>query len=286
MKISELIAKTPLKRFVDKSPVVAVLPLYGVIASGGGKLRGENINLSGMAEKIEDAFATKNLSAVALPINSPGGSPVQSSLIFDRIRQLADEKEIPVYAFAEDVMASGGYWLGLCADEIYVNQNSVVGSIGVVSASFGFTGLLEKVGVERRAYSAGENKMKLDPFSPEKEEDVVWLKKLQTEIHENFKDLVKNRRGDRLKKRKDKELFSGDVWTGPKAVELGLVDGIADIRSFMREKYGEKVKFKRFEGRQGFLQRKLGLGASVGEDAVEGFLAAVKNQAHWGRFGL
>jgi signal peptide peptidase SppA len=286
MKISELIAKTPLKRFVEKSPVVAVLPLYGVIASGGGKLRGENINLSGMAEKIEDAFSTKNLSAVALPINSPGGSPVQSSLIFDRIRQLADEKEIPVYAFAEDVMASGGYWLGLCADEIYVNQNSVVGSIGVVSAGFGFTALLEKVGVERRAYSAGENKMKLDPFSPEKEEDVVWLKKLQTEIHENFKELVKNRRGDRLKKRKDKELFSGDVWTGPKAVELGLVDGIADIRSFMREKYGEKVKFKRFEGRQGFLQRKLGLGASVGEEAVETFIAAVKNQAAWGRFGL
>jgi len=286
MKISELIAKTPLKRFVEKSPVVAVLPLYGVIASGGGKLRGENINLSGMAEKIEDAFSTKNLSAVALPINSPGGSPVQSSLIFDRIRQLADEKEIPVYAFAEDVMASGGYWLGLCADEIYVNQNSVVGSIGVVSAGFGFTALLEKVGVERRAYSAGENKMKLDPFSPEKEDDVVWLKKLQTEIHENFKDLVKNRRGDRLKKRKDKELFSGDVWTGPKAVELGLVDGIADIRSFMREKYGEKVKFKRFEGRQGFLQRKLGLGASVGEEAVETFIAAVKNQAAWGRFGL
>lgn len=286
MKLSELIAKTPLKRFFNKSPVVAVLPLYGVIASGGGKLRGENINLSGMAEKIEDAFSTKNLSAVALPINSPGGSPVQSSLIFDRIRQLADEKEIPVYAFAEDVMASGGYWLGLCADEIYVNQNSVVGSIGVVSAGFGFTALLEKVGVERRAYSAGENKMKLDPFSPEKEEDVVWLKKLQTEIHENFKDLVKNRRGDRLKKRKDKELFSGDVWTGPKAVELGLVDGIADIRSFMREKYGEKVKFKRFEGRQGFLQRKLGLGASVGEEAVETFIAAVKNQAAWGRFGL
>lgn len=199
---------------------------------------------------------------------------------------MADEKEIPVYAFAEDVMASGGYWLGLCADEIYVNQNSVVGSIGVVSAGFGFTALLEKVGVERRAYSAGENKMKLDPFSPEKEEDVVWLKKLQTEIHENFKDLVKNRRGDRLKKRKDKELFSGDVWTGPKAVELGLVDGIADIRSFMREKYGEKVKFKRFEGRQGFLQRKLGLGASVGEEAVETFIAAVKNQAAWGRFGL
>lgn len=286
MKISKLIAKTPLKRFVDKSPVVAVLPLYGVIASGGSKLRGENLNLSGMAEKIEDAFSTKNLSAIALPINSPGGSPVQSSLIFDRIRQLADEKEIPVYAFAEDVMASGGYWLGLCADEIYVNQNSVVGSIGVVSAGFGFTALLEKVGVERRAYSAGENKMKLDPFSPEKAEDVVWLKKLQTEIHESFKDLVKSRRGDRLKKRKDKELFSGDVWTGPKAVELGLVDGIADIRSFMREKYGDKVKFKLFEGRQSFLQRKLGLGASVGEDAVETFIASVKNQAVWARFGL
>ncbi|MCR9215556.1 MAG: S49 family peptidase [Proteobacteria bacterium] len=287
MKISELIAKTPLKRLVDKSPLVAVLPLYGVIAPGGGKLRGEQINLANYAEQIEAAFKTKGLTAVALPINSPGGSPVQSSLVFDRIRQLADEKEVPVYAFAEDVMASGGYWLGLCADEIYVNRNSVVGSIGVVSAGFGFPALMEKLGVDRRLYSAGDNKVKLDPFSPEKDEDITWLKSIQGDIHESFKELVKTRRGERLKKRKDKELFSGDVWTGQKAVDLGLVDGIGDLRSFMREKYGEEVRFKRFEGRQGFLQRKLGLGSqSIGEDAVNALVTKVRDQAAWGRFGL
>jgi signal peptide peptidase SppA len=282
-----LIKKTPLRRFVEKSPVVAVLPLYGVIASGGNKLRGENLNLAGLAEVIEEAFEIRGLSALALAVNSPGGSPVQSSLIFDRIRQLADEKEIPVYAFAEDVMASGGYWLGLCADEIYINRNSVVGSIGVVSAGFGFPALMEKLGVDRRLYSAGENKVKLDPFSPEKDEDIVWLKKIQEDIHENFKELVKTRRGERLKKRKDKELFSGDVWIGEKAVDLGLVDGIADLRSFCREKYGDKVRFKRIEGRQGFLAKRLGLGAqSAGAATVDSLITALKNQSAWGRYGL
>jgi len=287
MKISALIDKTPLKKFRKKKSVVAVIPLHGVIASGGGKLRGEQLNLVGLAEIIHDAFETKNLVAIALAVNSPGGSPVQSSLIAARIRQLADEKEIPVYAFAEDVMASGGYWLGLCADEIYADANSVVGSIGVISAGFGFTGLMEKVGVDRRMYSAGENKAKLDPFSPEKDSDVEWLKKLQTEIHENFKAYVKDRRGDRLKKRKDKELFSGDVWTGSKAVELGLIDGLSDMRSFMRKKYGEKVQFELLEGRKSWIQKTLGLGAqSVTSQAIGDLISSAKNEAHWNRFGF
>ncbi|MEP3247153.1 MAG: S49 family peptidase [Sneathiella sp.] len=287
MKISALIDKTPLKRFRKKNPVVAVIPLHGVIASGGGKLRGEQLNLSGLAEIINDAFETKGLTAVALAINSPGGSPVQSSLIAKRIRQLADEKEVPVYAFAEDVMASGGYWLGLCADEIYADLNSVVGSIGVISAGFGFTGLMEKLGVDRRTYSAGENKAKLDPFSPEKASDVEWLKKLQIEIHENFKAYVKERRGDRLKKRKDKELFSGDVWTGTKATELGLIDGISDMRSFMRKKYGEKVRFQLLEGRKSWFQKTLGLGSqSITSQAAGDLIASAKNEAAWSRYGL
>ncbi|MFT6557363.1 MAG: signal peptide peptidase SppA [Sneathiella sp.] len=287
MKISALIDKTPLKRFRKKNPVVAVIPLHGVIASGGGKLRGEQLNLIGLAEIIDDAFETKNLSAVALSINSPGGSPVQSSLIAKRIRQLADEKNVPVYAFAEDVMASGGYWLGCCADEIYADLNSVVGSIGVISAGFGFTGLMEKIGVERRTYAAGENKSKLDPFSPEKDSDVIWLQKLQVEIHDNFKAYVKERRGDTLKKRKDKELFSGDVWTGTKAMELGLIDGISDMRSFLRKKYGEKVEFQLLEGRKSWIQRTLGLGAqSVTSQAVGDFVAAAKNEAAWNKYGL
>jgi len=287
MKIKSLIEKTPLKRLFKKDPVVAVIPLHGVIASGGGKLRGEQLNLVGLSQVINDAFETKGLVAVALSVNSPGGSPVQSALIAARIRQLADEKEIPVYAFAEDVMASGGYWLGLCADEIYADQNSIVGSIGVISAGFGFTGLMEKLGVDRRTYSAGENKAKLDPFSPEKDADVEWLKKIQIEIHDNFKNFVKDRRGDRLKKRKDKELFSGDVWTGTKAVELGLIDGIADLRSFMREKYGKKVKLQLLEGRRSWIQRTLGLGSqSMVSNAVSSVVDRAKNEAAWNKFGL
>ena len=286
-KIKSVLAKTPLKRWLKSDPVVAVIPLHGVIASGGGKLRGENLNLMGLAETINDAFETKGAVAVALSVNSPGGSPVQSALIAARIRQLADEKELPVFAFAEDVMASGGYWLGCCADEIYADQNSVVGSIGVISAGFGFTGLMEKVGVERRTYAAGENKSKLDPFSPEKESDIEWLKGLQVEIHENFKGYVKERRGERLKKRKDKELFSGDVWTGTKALELGLIDGISDLRSFMRAKYGDKVKLQLLEGRRSWIQRTLGLGSqSLVSDAVDSAIGAAKREAAWHKYGL
>jgi signal peptide peptidase SppA len=287
MKIKSLIEKTPLKRWLKKDPVVAVIPLHGVIAPGAGKLRGEQLNLMGMAQLINDAFETKNLKAVALSVNSPGGSPVQSALIADRIRQLADEKDIPVYAFAEDVMASGGYWLGLCADEIYADKNSIIGSIGVISAGFGFTGLMEKLGVERRMYSAGENKAKLDPFSPEKESDIEWLKKVQVEIHDNFKNYVKDRRGERLKKRKDKELFSGDVWTGAKAVELGLIDGLGDLRSFMRNKYGDKVKFQLLEGRRSWIQRTLGLGShSLPSESIGAVIGAAKEESGWNRFGL
>jgi len=286
-KIKSVLAKTPLKRWLKSDPVVAVIPLHGVIASGGGKLRGENLNLMGLADTINDAFETKGAVAIALSVNSPGGSPVQSALIAGRIRQLADEKELPVFAFAEDVMASGGYWLGCCADEIYADQNSVVGSIGVISAGFGFTGLMEKVGVERRTYAAGENKSKLDPFSPEKESDIEWLKGLQVEIHENFKGYVKERRGERLKKRKDKELFSGDVWTGSKAVELGLIDGISDLRSFMRAKYGDKVKLQLLEGRRSWIQRTLGLGSqSLVSDAVDSAIGAAKREAAWHKYGL
>ncbi len=287
MKIKSLLEKTPLKRWMKKDPVVAVIALHGVIAPGGGKLRGEHLNLMGVAGIIKEAFETKNLSAIALSINSPGGSPVQSALIATRIRQLADEKEIPVFAFAEDVMASGGYWLGLCADEIYADQNSIVGSIGVISAGFGFTGAMEKLGVERRIYSAGDNKSKLDPFSPEKESDIEWLKGLQVEIHENFKGYVKERRGERLKKRKDKELFSGDVWTGKKAEELGLIDGIADMRSFMREKYGEDVKLELHEGRKSWIQKTLGLGSqSLPGVAVGAAIGGIREEASWQRFGL
>lgn len=287
MKKLKILDKLPFRKWRNKAPLVAIIPLHGVIAPGSSKFRGEQLNLASFEEMIEEAFEAKGVKAVALAINSPGGSPVQSSLLAGRIRQLADEKEIPVYAFAEDVMASGGYWLGLCADEIYADRNSIVGSIGVVSAGFGFPALLEKLGVERRVYAAGDSKVKLDPFKPEKDSDIEWLTKVQGEIHENFKALVKERRGERLKKRKDKELFSGDVWTGARAVELGLIDGLADLRSFMRDKFGDKVKFKTFEGRKGWLQKRLGLGAkSASVDAIEGLVRAAEHKAVWNRFGL
>ena len=192
-------------------PVVAVVRLAGIIGPSQ-PLRG-GLNLAAVAGPLEAAFSLKGAKAVALIVNSPGGSPVQSSLIYKRIRSLAEEKELPVYAFAEDVAASGGYMIACAADEIYADESSVIGSIGVVSAGFGFTGLIEKLGVERRVHTAGESKAMLDPFQPEKEEDVKRLETLQRDVHENFKKLVRDARGDRLKV-DDPAIFSGEFWAG------------------------------------------------------------------------
>lgn len=222
-------------------PVVAVVRLSGIIGPSQ-PLRG-GLNLAGVAAALEAAFSMKNAKAVALIVNSPGGSPVQSSLIYKRIRALAEEKSLPVYAFAEDVAASGGYMIACAADEIYADESSVVGSIGVVSAGFGFTGLIEKLGVERRVHTSGESKAMLDPFQPEKPEDVARLEALQEEVHENFKALVRKARGDRLKT-DDPAIFSGAFWAGAGALERGLIDGLADLRSHMRGLYGDKVKLR------------------------------------------
>ena len=265
---------------VEGGPLVNVLRLDGVIGRASGPRRG-GMALSDMAESIEKAFKGPQLSAVALAINSPGGSPVQSALIATRIRALAAENEVPVYAFCEDVAASGGYWLACAADEIYADPASIVGSIGVVFAGFGFPEMLAKIGVERRVHAAGEKKAILDPFKSEDQEDVEILKELQADIHEQFKDHVRERRGDKLQAA-ESGLFSGEFWTGNRALGLGLVDGLGDLRSVMRERYGEKVKLRVVGRRRGWLDKRLGMR----NDWADELIGAVESRALWSRYGL
>ena len=227
-------------RFRSDIPIVPVVRLSGVIGISSPLKPG--LTLANVARSLERAFAMRNMpSAVALSINSPGGAAAQSHLIHRRIRALADEKKLPVIAFVEDVAASGGYMIACAADEIVADPSSIVGSIGVVGGSFGFDKLIEKIGIERRLYTSGENKAMLDPFLPEKPEDVERLKALQREIHESFIALVKERRGAKLDSR-ETALFSGEYWTGQRGLELGLVDAVGDLRNVLRERYGDKVR--------------------------------------------
>ncbi|WP_240002414.1 S49 family peptidase [Oleisolibacter albus] len=270
-------------------PVVSVLRLSGVIGAIG-PMRG-GLTLEATAESIERAFAPKDQQAVALVINSPGGSPVQSALIGNRIRQLADEKKLPVLAFVEDVAASGGYWLACAADEIIADPASIVGSIGVVSQGFGFQDLLARIGVERRVYTAGRNKAMLDPFQPEKSEDVERLKALQLEIHASFIAWVKARRGPRLKA-DDDTLFTGEFWTGSRGLGLGLVDSLGDLRATLRARFGDTVRFRLVEERKPWLARRLGMAgaalpaADLATGAAAGLVAAAEQRALWARYGL
>ena len=220
---------------------------------------------------------------MALVINSPGGSPVQSALIAQRIRDLAAEKELPLVSFCEDVAASGGYWLACAGDEIFADANSIVGSIGVISAGFGFPDLIERFGIERRVYATGQRKGMLDPFQDEKSEDVDRLHDLHEDIFENFKTHVRDRRGDRLKAAED-TLFTGDIWTGNQALEVGLIDGLAEMQSEMRRRYGDKVKFHRAEVRRGLLSRLRGGGMSAIDPAE--LISALDDWALWKRYGL
>jgi signal peptide peptidase SppA len=211
------------------APVVAVVRLHGVITPTPSPLGRGTININTVESALTRAFEHDRLVAVALTINSPGGAPTQSALVAERIRELAGRRKVRVLSFCEDVAASGGYWLACAGDEIYAHSSSLVGSIGVVSAGFGLTGLLERIGVERRVYTAGNNKMRLDPFRPEKAEDVAWLESLQSQLHEQFADWVRKRRGEKLNGGHN-DLFSGEVWTGNRAVELGLIDGLGNLR--------------------------------------------------------
>ncbi|MEZ5757465.1 MAG: S49 family peptidase [Emcibacteraceae bacterium] len=277
-----LISKLPIDALANPAPVVAVLPLEGVIGSSG---RFSNaINLANLEDKITEAFEVYNVKAIALTINSPGGSPVQSELIVKRIRELSKEKDIPVYAFAEDVAASGGYMLALAGEEIYAHQASIVGSIGVINAGFGYPAAIEKLGIERRVYTAGESKSLLDPFKPEVEKDVKMMKSLLKEVHDFFKDFVKDARGDRLKGLQ-KTIFSGQVWNGEEATKLGLIDGVGDMRSVMKEKLGDDVKFKRIKEEKSFFKGLLGMrspNVSIADDVIK----TLETRSEWGRFGL
>src|SRR5674476_97995 len=262
-------------RFRADIPVVPVVRLSGVIGVTTPLRPG--LMLSTAARSLERAFATRNARAVALIINSPGGSPAQSHLIMRRIRQLAEEKKIPVLAFIEDVGASSGYMLACAADEIICDQYSIVGSIGVVGGSFGFPKLMDRLGIERRLYTAGECKAMLDPFLPEKPEDVKRLKALQKEIHEHFIALVKERRGTRLHG-SDKTLFSGEFWSAQAAIELGLADSLGDLRSTLRERYGDKVRTPLISAERPSIGRKLpsvSIAGALGRNQRRAHLVAV-----------
>ena len=269
---------------------VALLPLYGPILAGR-RLR-HGLNLENTEKLILRAFSVPNLKAVALSINSPGGSPVQSALIMQRIRDLAVKHNIPVLALAEDITASGGYMLALAADEIVAHPASLVGSIGVVYAGFGFPGTMKKMGVERRLHTAGRNKAFMDPFSPERKGDVARLKKLQRGLYAYFKSLVEDRRGKRLKGPKGK-IFSGEIWTAEEAKALGLIDTIGDPRQVLKERFGEKVGIVRIAPPRPLFGSWFGLGERAGAETIglsgdlaDDVLAAIESRLMWNRFGF
>jgi len=278
-----------LRRGVTVVPVVRLSGVIGAVTP----LR-PGMTLVGLARTLERAFAVSNAKAVALLVNSPGGSPVQSHQIFVRIRQLASEKKLPVLAFVEDVAASGGYMIACAADEIFCDPSSILGSIGVVGGSFGLTELIRKIGVERRLYTAGEHKAMLDPFLPEDRDDVARLKAIQREIHAIFIALVKQSRGARLKGADD-VLFTGEYWAGTTSVSLGLADGIGDLRSTLRARFGEKVLTPVVAPATGLLsglfgRRAPGAGSLSLSDGLTGLpeelISALESRAIWAKFGF
>ena len=282
-------------RFRRRGPVLPVVKLTGTIGVGSPFRPG--LSLDTVNSTLERAFSYRGAPAVLLAINSPGGSAVQSALIHNRIRQLADQRKVKVIAFCEDVAASGGYWLASAGDEIYADHASIVGSIGVLYAGFGFVEALDRLGVERRVHTAGESKMMLDPFQPQRPDDVARLKTMQADIHQVFKTLVKTRRDGRLKA-EDEELFSGAFWSGGQALELGLVDGLGSLHDVVRQKFGDDAVLKAVT-RSGSWMRRLRMppqvaGPMAGHAAsghlaagvVDGLIDALEARALWRRFGL
>lgn len=281
--------------FFKRRPVVPVVRFSGPIGFATPLRPG--LSIGAVAGGLEKAFSLSKLPSVAVIVNSPGGSPVQSNLIFKRIRQLAEEKKKKVYVFCEDVAASGGYYLAVAGDEIYADPSSIVGSIGVISATFGFDKAIAKLGIERRVYTAGQSKSLLDPFQPEKAEDVERLKSIQKDVHDVFIGVVKDRRAARLKGH-DSELFSGAFWSAAKALELGLIDGVSDVRTKMRELHGDEVQLKIVPfGPGGWLTRLFRLprltipdtgssAAGVPLALADDLLSAVEARALWSRYGL
>lgn len=268
----------PVGWFRSPKQVVAVLPLCGVIGKEVGLKKG--LTLQALEKQIEKAFLLPNLKAVALAINSPGGSPVQSELIYKYIRKQATDKNVPVYSFVEDVAASGGYWLACSGDKIFASRASIVGSIGVIASGFGFQHAIKKLGIERRIYKQGANKSILDPFMKERPEDVKIVMKAQANIHRFFKDLVRERRGKAIKGQDEDLLFSGEFWTGEDAKALGLIDDIGDMYSVLEAKFGKKVKMVRLEKPTGFF-KKFGISA---ERLAHDMCDVVEERVMWGRY--
>ncbi len=261
-----------------KSNNVSVIPLNGVIAANMGRRKG--LNLNELDKNIEQAFAAKNLKAVALQINSPGGSPVQSEMIANRIRELSDKNNIPVLAFVEDVAASGGYWLACAADEIIASKASIIGSIGVVSSGFGFDKVIEKIGIDRRLYTSGNNKAILDPFLPENPQDIKRLKAIQSELHMQFIAFVKSRRGSKIND-DNKEVFTGAFWSGEKSLEIGLIDTFGEMKSILKERFGSQVKIKEFAPKKKFFGF-----SSLLSSALDMLINKIDEKSIFKRFGL
>ena len=265
--------------FFKKKKIIPHVKLSGVIGNVG-KFR-QGIDFASQEDILKKAFSIKKALAVAISINSPGGSPVQSHLIHDFIRYQAKKNKKKVIIFAEDVAASGGYLIACAGDEIYANQSSIVGSIGVIYSSFGFKDLIKKIGVQRRVYTAGKNKSTLDPFMEEKEEDIERLKNIQLDLHKDFIDVVEKSRGNKLKKDNGIELFSGEFWSGRKAKELGLIDGIGNADNILREKFGEKIIIKKFEKTKGWLAKKL-----ASESNADRVINILEERSIWQRYGF
>ena len=268
-------------KIFKKKKIVPHIRLSGVIGSVGRFKQG--INFAGQQEIIDKAFSIKKALAIAVSINSPGGSPVQSHLIYSYIKKQAKKNKKKVLVFAEDVAASGGYLIACAGDEIYANSSSIIGSIGVISASFGFQDAIKKIGVERRVYTAGKNKSTLDPFKEEKQDDIERLKKIQLELHSDFINVVKSSRGSKLIDTEKNSTFTGEFWSGSTSLKLGLVDGIGNADQILREKFGEEVVIKKLEKPKGFIAKKLS--ASI-ENQVDNALGSLEERAQWQRFGL
>lgn len=273
------------KRFRKQRTVVPVVRLTGMIAAESGGIGRKALSMATVEPLLDKAFEIKDAPVVAIEVNSPGGSPVQSRLIFRRIRELAEKHDRKVLVFCEDVAASGGYMIACAGDEIVADPSSIVGSIGVVSGGFGFVDLIRRIGVERRLYTAGRNKATLDPFSPEKPEDVEHLKSLQLDVHETFIELVRERRAGRLKE-DEPDLFSGQFWSARRGMELGLVDRLGTLHEVLAERFGPDVELERIRPRRGLLGGRIGFGADAAGAAAERLASVAEERALWARYGL
>ena len=269
--------------FGNDGPIVPMVRLQGVISH---ELKPGRLNIASVAPMLKKAFAIKKAPVVAIVVNSPGGSPVQSRLIAEHIRQLAAENDKKVIVFVEDAAASGGYFIATAGDEIIADPSSIVGSIGVIFAGFGFVEALEKLGVTRRLYTAGQNKSTLDPFLPEKQEDIERIKRMELDIHQVFIDYVRARRGTKITS-PDDEVFTGEFWTAKRGVEMGLVDGLGDLHGTLRERFGKDCRIKPISQKKGLIQLpSFGLSAGLPHDIAGDLLARVEDRTIWSRLGL